>query len=102
MCKEVNTDHLCDLFMNAQAKILAGIHSCFSMDFDQKMYFRFEEFPLIKRKWIIKDKHDYFKTVIGLQSFKGERDSLLIGFLASYSLTSSERPSVRENPKTRP
>ena len=72
VCKDVNSDDLCNLFLNCQAKILAGLHGCVSMDMDNRLSFKFEEFPLIKRTWIIKDRHSYFQTVVTLQSFKGE------------------------------
>ena len=66
---DVNSDDLCALFLNCQAKILAGIHSCFSLDFDRSMSFKFEEFPNLKRPWIIRERHPYFETVVTLQSF---------------------------------
>ena len=70
VCNNVNTDELTTLFLSCQAKLLAGIHTCFSMGFDLRMNFRFSEFPLIKRKWIIKDRHPYFRNLIEMQFFK--------------------------------
>lgn len=70
-------DDLSQTFLDAQAKLLAGYHDGFKIDLDRKLQYSFEEFPNIKRKWIMKHKHAYFEVMITLQCFKQFIDNQL-------------------------
>ena len=74
---ETQSDELAQTFLDAQAKLLAGYHSSFKIDLDRKLQYSFDEFPGIKRKWIMKHKHPYFEVMITLQCFKQFIDNQL-------------------------